>query len=649
VKDGQQELESFLDRRATIFEKAMFNYISAKFLGNGDPAVRISELAELIRNTIILANLNGRKRTIMEADKMRAESVGSFAELPDRTPIAYGLTFHEAVDEIMEREPRVVPENQRSRAAAWIGELYSMEKAFAAARSVTEKLTTRVRDIIQDSITTGRGANKTEEQIMAAAAEEAQPWTRAYASTVYKTNAANSYNTGRFEQSKDPDVAKVIGALEVVGLADDRERDNHRLARGLIASQDDPVWESRSAKPPYGYNCFLPDTEIRGDIEVASKTRYSGEAVQIKTERGFSLSVTINHPILTSLGWKPANSLREGDDLFSYINEGESLLFNNGSIGSSPDIAGAIDHKHIPSICQDIFQSMFANGAIRSVWSDFLPLDFHGDAKWFNSYISIVASDGYLNGDATKSRRERFRDLVNVLSNGGSTLVFNSFCCSAHTTFLSDNTFTSNPRPPALPLNNSPIISSLSEGFPLSKFGLTTYSDTRIVPSKDSKDNAIVHIEFSTKFACTMPREISLDQLLLNISGGCVQKPNLHSFGGRSNCCSVASKEFNDSADANAKLVSEYWCGDPRFIQADKVRSVRRFPHNGHIYNLQSSNGLIIANNIVTSNCRHGLKFVSRFSLERMGLIKADGTVIRREPPGFERFKPDKGFGRGEF
>lgn len=44
-------------------------------------------------------------------------------------------------------------------------------------------------------------------------------------------------------------------------------------------------------------------------------------------------------------------------------------------------------------------------------------------------------------------------------------------------------------------------------------------------------------------------------------------------------------------------------------------------------------------------NCRHLLRKMDRFQLERMGLLRANGTVIRREPPGFKLARVAKGFG----
>lgn len=43
--------------------------------------------------------------------------------------------------------------------------------------------------------------------------------------------------------------------------------------------------------------------------------------------------------------------------------------------------------------------------------------------------------------------------------------------------------------------------------------------------------------------------------------------------------------------------------------------------------------------------CRHQMRLVSKYELERLGLLGPDGTVTRRVPAGFSKFHPDPGFG----
>lgn len=245
---AQEELDRFLDRKSSLFERALLNWLAAKFQRHGDETQAIHDLAKLIRDTLVLSDLHGRRRTLLEADHLgRMERKAKFAELPDRNPIMYGVPFIEAIDDLLTREPRL--------ASGWVetADLYNQEHVFALARSASMRLTKRVMDAVGRMMSEGQLAGKTEDEILKAAADESHDWTRSYSATIFRTNVSHAYNQGRFQQARDPDVRQVIKALEVVGVPDDRERENHRYARGLIADVQDPVWSR--AKPPYGFNC----------------------------------------------------------------------------------------------------------------------------------------------------------------------------------------------------------------------------------------------------------------------------------------------------------------------------------------------------------------------------------------------------------
>lgn len=268
-----KELERFLDRRATPFEKALQRVARAQFLDRSDYNAALSELAELIRETLILADLHGRKRLLMETDAIKSK--GSFAA----SPIAPNLEFDEAIANLVTREPRL------AQSAEEVAILYNTDHVFAMARSSSEKLTKRVQEIVTDMIRKGEGAAKTEREILDAALEESHEWSNAYAATVYRTNASTAYANGRMEQAKDPDVREVIPALEYVGEDDARTRPNHHAAFGLVASVDDPVWNR--LKPPLGYNCrcsvdfvSIFELERRGLIKNGKVIRYEPPGFQ---------------------------------------------------------------------------------------------------------------------------------------------------------------------------------------------------------------------------------------------------------------------------------------------------------------------------------------------------------------------------------
>lgn len=233
---GHQELERFLDKRTTLFLKAIRDIYKARY-GKGDSQHPIGDLAKLISHTQILANLNGRKRTLMEAEKFYKGPVFSI----DKTPIS-NLPFLEAIEDLLSREPKLASGYQE------VQKLYNESHAFALAKSVNQNLTERIQKAINDLMETGGGLPE-----FNAVWKEIAPWSQAYADTVYRTNASTAYNAGRLEQAQDEDVKEVIPAMEYVSMHLPNTRPNHEAASGLIAASDDPIW--KRFKPPMGYNC----------------------------------------------------------------------------------------------------------------------------------------------------------------------------------------------------------------------------------------------------------------------------------------------------------------------------------------------------------------------------------------------------------
>jgi SPP1 gp7 family putative phage head morphogenesis protein len=257
---AEEELGRWLDRKSRIFETAFFNLLGAVYRNQGDPIERVRELARLIQHTMILADLHGRRRTLLESDYLerageKAKASGDFAALPDRTPVSYGLTFEEAVDNLVTREPRL------ARSAKKVSELYNSQHVFALARSASRRLTDRVQEIVARMVSEGVGQVQAEGEILKAASDEAHDFARSYAATVARTNISNAYNEGRMAQVKDPDVGAVIRAFEYTGVDDSRTRrgrpedhgENHLAAFGFIAATTDPVW--RFMRPPASFQC----------------------------------------------------------------------------------------------------------------------------------------------------------------------------------------------------------------------------------------------------------------------------------------------------------------------------------------------------------------------------------------------------------
>lgn len=239
MMSATDELEKFWNRNADLFFDSFLKLASSR-LGKADYSESIEELAELLRDTLMLSNLYGRKRMLMESDAVRAKVKARF-DADGKTPLSR-LTFEEAVEDLVSREPRLV------KSADELARLYTADHVFGMARSIDEKLTSRVQQALADFIRKGESYPSAAQVL-----QEITPFSRQYSDLVYRTNLNTNYTAGRFQQAQDEDVREVIPALMFVSQHDERTRPNHRAAHGMIAATDDPIW--RFFRPPIGYAC----------------------------------------------------------------------------------------------------------------------------------------------------------------------------------------------------------------------------------------------------------------------------------------------------------------------------------------------------------------------------------------------------------
>lgn len=143
-------------------------------------------------------------------------------------------------------------------------------------------------------------------------------------------------------------------------------------------------------------DCLAEGTIIAAPgLRAATRAFYDGPAVEIVTDSGKRLTVTSNHPMMTSRGFVRAHELREGEYL----------------LGSDRPEAVAMriddDLKYAPSPVEQVFESYRRIGASvrieRRVGS---PVDFHGDARFFKGEVDVVDTNGLLDSRNVAEARE---------------------------------------------------------------------------------------------------------------------------------------------------------------------------------------------------------------------------------------------------
>jgi hypothetical protein len=222
-------------------------------------------------------------------------------------------------------------------------------------------------------------------------------WTKlkpSHVETVFRNATMGAYSSGREAQMTQPAVLAARPYWQIMAVRDDRCRATHAKVRGYVLRADDPFWR-KVGRPPWGHQCFLPQTIISGAIVGASRALYAGKAIELVTHEGRRLSVTANHPILTPQGFAAAQSIRVGDDLVCY--QTDSRIASLGT-------AAQRDEHHEPARADEVFRAlseMLPSGRLRCVGND-----FHGEAKRFVGEVEVVGSYWKLTDDRKSANGE---------------------------------------------------------------------------------------------------------------------------------------------------------------------------------------------------------------------------------------------------
>lgn len=245
-------------RAVAAYTEALTAFEAARALGitpSSRAAVEAAEatLAAALREARARADLVGRADVIEAA---RSVGVSTLAPIPEAIEVEAALNalprvpFLEASADVLAREPIL------ARAAVDVATAYDARHGFAALRASQPTVTERVQLAVSKAIRTGERKSDTAAEIRRVArlaGEDMADWTDAYAQTVVRTNVNTAYSAGRFRQMSDPDIRQVIGALRYTAVGDHNTRPNHLAADGLVASVDDPIWQSLA--PPLGFQC----------------------------------------------------------------------------------------------------------------------------------------------------------------------------------------------------------------------------------------------------------------------------------------------------------------------------------------------------------------------------------------------------------
>jgi hypothetical protein len=475
---------------------------------------------------------------------------------------------------------------------AWITKLAKWGEGFASL----------IRNVILGEISKGAGPIA----IAAKIRQYAEAMPQHAAETLMRTLQIKSYQASARETEK-VNGRFITGRIRIATL-------DERTCLTCVALHGTKLEPDEEVDDHYRGRCELPGNLISGPAPTAFVSRnYDGDAIVIHTASGKKLSVTAQHPILTSRGWVPANVIQVGFDVVGHnLTEGTSASIDP-------------NEYHVPAPVEDIPSTFGMNrfGA--------MPIssqDFHGDG--IDGDIGIVYTNGFLgdtrNSSLSKPTREKFfgcRTFSGFLfSLRNFDLMFfwerSSFAKFVHrisnlfkflwghsleTQYFSFGSGT--PCDVCLPepiRNNAP---GNSERFRKGKFGLTgRISGSNLVNRKPTP----LH-EGSRSFT----------RFNIGTFGFCPEQP-------------LSIENISQSLLGSMPCLSGNTDIITGQITFDRVVDVEVIRFSGHVYSIQTKKGWYISNGIITHNCSIFYQVLG--GPEYPEMMQADST------PGNRKFVP---------
>lgn len=496
---------------------------------------------------------------------------------------------------------------------------------FIARRLATERLRQVARDSIQRLLEQGLTIPECVQQIRDAESDASAslgitPVSSSYLDNVIRTNVATAYGAGRWQAMTDPNVVALRPWQQFRTAGDNRVRSGHRALNGLVFASGSEL-AARYA-PPLFYQCFPGETVVQGRFDAAYRALYDGEILEITTKHGRRLSVTPNHPVATPRGFVPASAIREGDHLFGY----EAPIEAHAS--STPKRAN-VDEENAPARIDQVFRAIEESLAGARHAGRPCANDFDGDARCFDGDVDVVAIEGALPNRAESGSNEH-----------GKNLVFSASDVFRHAGERGQRALRDLRAAVNAPARGSVSGGGLSSGDgwvgglelrPLQsfRFGPASRLDTGLEKSKADRD--ALHVEIVRDLLLRVASDVSRNDrcgvdgeaLPADVMPRPLQAPPHGSLG-------------NTEARRNRSN------GLPGVVSLDEVTRVERRAWSGHVYDLQSPNGWIVAEGIVTSNCRCVMVTLSARQFAERQLIEQTTRVDGCENAVDEHGRPEE-------
>lgn len=333
-------------------------------------------------------------------------------------------------------------------------------------------------------------------------------------------------------------------------------------------------------------NCLVPGGFVLAEGVVAHSSReYSGPVVTLETSHGNRITVTPNHPILTTKGFIAAGMLQKEDKVIEATGEYRFLF------GKAPN------DINVPTPIEDIGHSIVETGGGSSVSVEGAPVQFHGDGIP-NSKVKIVFPKSFVESEN------------------------NSLRCQP----ISKNCFPSAHFRRRFFFPKRALFEVFNRSFGttnsiMSRFGLVNRIKSVPIQSEQLANIGLRLSASGGDFCIAHPLIVKFKKPLKLIGTGFnVTWSNVKKFFGRFWCKHpIVNHSALDGVFGYAKMFRHLRISDP--LAAERLQSlfcqdalvvsnlvhVSTSQYSGKVYNLQTEHGFYTYNNIVTHNCLHVL------------------------------------------
>lgn len=332
-------------------------------------------------------------------------------------------------------------------------------------------------------------------------------------------------------------------------------------------------------------NCILPGQEVRGSFVAGVRSWYAGEIVELKTASGRRLRLTVNHPVPTTRGWVVAQKLRHGDEVFRYRGDIDSGVLERD------------DPADRPAAIEQVFAALALICGVRR--RDVTALDLHGDATRVQGQIDVAAPTRLLLGQVDASGPQLGRKLAFPFPDMGEVL-------HAGLRALDLLGVGMLPAADGLPCSGTLALDGLgplgADLFPLHDFGSGASADIRARLDQLRADPRASQAETIGQRLDGFAPLVSRDQFC----DGRHPARHLHAllFGSTPDLDAPLRHMASEGRSLDSDLTAQRMGALTSAVAGDEIVEIRNDFFTGHVYDLQSTTGIMVAEGLCISNCR---------------------------------------------